>query len=140
MPTTKKSSSQIAQKVDVPKTKRKIRYIRNVEKLENIPDDVKEDLKRVAEKYVFRANDYYLDLIDWNDPDDPIRQLIIPRIEELEDWGKLDASNEAAVTVAKGVQHKYERTVLLLCNEVCGAYCRYCFRSVSLWTKTTRYP
>ena len=68
MPTTKKSSSQIAQKVDVPKTKRKIRYIRNVEKLENIPDDVKEDLKRVAEKYVFRANDYYLDLIDWNDP------------------------------------------------------------------------
>ena len=47
MPTTKKSSSQIAQKVDVPKTKRKIRYIRNVEKLENIPDDVKEDLKEL---------------------------------------------------------------------------------------------
>ena len=47
MPTTKKSSSQIAQKVDVPKTKRKIRYIRNVEKLDNIPDDVKEDLKEL---------------------------------------------------------------------------------------------
>ena len=128
MPTTKKAKSQIAQKTEVPKTKRKIRYIRNVEKLDNIPEDVKEDLKKVAEKYVFRANDYYLDLIDWNDPEDPIRQLIIPRVEELEDWGKLDASNEAAVTVAKGVQHKYERTVLLLCNEVCGAYCRYCFR------------
>ena len=26
------------------------------------------------------------------------------------------------------MQHKYEHTVLLLCNEVCGAYCRYCFR------------
>jgi KamA family protein len=26
------------------------------------------------------------------------------------------------------VQHKYRHTVLLLCNEVCGAYCRYCFR------------
>jgi len=26
------------------------------------------------------------------------------------------------------VQHKYPHTVLLLCNEVCGAYCRYCFR------------
>jgi KamA family protein len=32
------------------------------------------------------------------------------------------------VTVARGVQHKYPHTVLLLCNEVCGAYCRYCFR------------
>ncbi len=26
------------------------------------------------------------------------------------------------------MQHKYADTVLLLCNEVCGAYCRYCFR------------
>src|SRR5690606_24249483 len=51
-----------------------------------------------------------------------------PRVEELEDWGKLDASNEAAATVEKGVQHKYRDTALLLCNEVCGAYCRYCFR------------
>jgi hypothetical protein len=69
-----------------------------------------------------------LDLIDWNNPDDPIRQLIIPREGELSDWGVLDASNEQAVTVARGVQHKYTDTVLLLCNEVCGAYCRYCFR------------
>ena len=128
MPTTKGVPSQSESKPTTPKSKKKIRYIRNVDKLENIPEDVRADLQRVAEKYVFRANDYYLDLIDWKDPEDPIRQLIIPRIEELEDWGKLDASNEAAVTVAKGVQHKYERTVLLLCNEVCGAYCRYCFR------------
>lgn len=82
----------------------------------------------MAERYVFRANDYYLELIDWSNPNDPIKQLIIPRDEELSDWGKLDASNEDAVTVARGVQHKYTDTVLLLCNEVCGAYCRYCFR------------
>ena len=77
---------------------------------------------------MFRANDYYLNLIDWDDPSDPIRQLIIPRQEELNEWGKLDASNEESITVARGVQHKYVDTVLLLCNEVCGAYCRYCFR------------
>jgi KamA family protein len=53
---------------------------------------------------------------------------VIPREEELRDWGDLDPSNERAVTVARGVQHKYPNTVLLLCNEVCGAYCRYCFR------------
>jgi L-lysine 2,3-aminomutase len=29
------------------------------------------------------ANDCYLDLIDWDDPADPIRQLIIPREDEF---------------------------------------------------------
>lgn len=111
-----------------PFSGRKVRYIKHVDDLTNIPENVREELRKVSEKYVFRANDYYLGLIDWNDPKDPIRQLIIPRIEELDEWGKLDASNEKAVTVVKGAQHKYTRTVLLLCNEVCGAYCRYCFR------------
>ncbi len=111
-----------------PTTKTKVSYVRDIDKLENIPEDVRRDLKAVSEKYVFRANDYYLGLIDWEDPKDPIRQLVIPRLEELNDWGRLDASNEAAVTVTKGVQHKYRDTALLLCNEVCGAYCRYCFR------------
>lgn len=107
---------------------RRVKYVRDIDKIPNIPPAERAKLKRVAEKYVFRANDYYLSLINWHDPADPIKQLIIPREEELNDWGRLDASNEAAVTVARGVQHKYPHTVLLLCNEVCGAYCRYCFR------------
>jgi len=119
--------------VSLPQTKgpayrRRVRYVRRLDDIPSIPQAERERLRRVAEVYVFRANDYYLGLIDWADPADPIRQLIIPRVEELNDWGRLDASNEAAVTVAPGVQHKYPDTVLLLCNEVCGAYCRYCFR------------
>lgn len=107
---------------------RRVRYVQDIDKIPNIPPEDRARLKAVAKRYVFRANDYYLGLIDWNDPNDPIKQLIIPREEELNDWGQLDASNEQAVTVARGVQHKYTHTVLLLCNEVCGAYCRYCFR------------
>lgn len=121
-------AQEVLLSLTTPSERRKVTYVRDLSKLTQIPEDVRRDLERVAQKYVFRANDYYLELIDWNDPKDPIRQLIIPRIEELDDWGKLDASNEAAVTVAKGVQHKYRDTALLLCNEVCGAYCRYCFR------------
>lgn len=115
-------------KLSTPAERKKVSYVRDISKLENIPEEVRAELAKVSERYVFRANDYYLGLIDWKDPKDPIRQLIIPRVEELDDWGKLDASNEAAVTVAKGVQHKYRDTALLLVNEVCGAYCRYCFR------------
>ena len=107
---------------------RKVRYFRRVDDMPDIPQSVRDELREVEKRYVFRVNDYYLELIDWDDSRDPIKQLIIPRMEELKDWGELDASNEAAVTVAKGVQHKYHDTVLLLCNEVCGAYCRYCFR------------
>jgi KamA family protein len=115
-------------KVSGVDTSRRVKYIRSVDQIPNIPESEREKLKKVSERYVFRANDYYLGLIDWNDPNDPIKQLIIPRTEELNDWGELDASKESLVTVARGVQHKYPHTVLLLCNEVCGAYCRYCFR------------
>jgi lysine 2,3-aminomutase len=108
--------------------RKRVKYVRDLDQIPHIPPHERAKLKKVAEKYVFRANDYYLKLIDWDDPNDPIKQLIIPRGEELDDGRELDASNEQAVTVARGVQHKYPHTVLLLCNEVCGAYCRYCFR------------
>lgn len=107
---------------------RRVKYIRDISKVEGIPAEARKRLSAVSKKYVFRTNDYYLSLIDWNDPDDPIRRIVIPVEEELTGWGRLDASNEYAVTVAPGLQHKYPHTVLLLCNEVCGAYCRYCFR------------
>ena len=107
---------------------KRVKYVRKLDKIEQLSAEERDRLAPVTDRYVFRANDYYLGLIDWDDPADPIRQLIIPREEELTEWGKLDASNEEAVTVARGVQHKYTDTVLLLCNEVCGAYCRYCFR------------
>jgi len=107
---------------------RRAKYVCSIDQLSNIPSHERDRLKRVAQRYAFRCTDYYLGLINWDDPHDPIRQLIIPREEELTDWGDLDASNEAGVTVDHGVQHKYPDTVLLLCNEVCGAYCRYCFR------------
>ena len=107
---------------------RRVRYITRIDQIPEIPPDVAARLAPVVKRYVFRANKYYIGLIDWSDKNDPIAQLILPREEELNDWGQLDASNEAAITPVRGVQHKYTDTVLLLCNEVCGAYCRYCFR------------
>ena len=106
----------------------RVRYITKLDQLEGLSDDERQRLEPVAERYAFRLNDYYAGLIDWSRRDDPIRQLVVPRDDELEDYGALDASDENANTVARGVQHKYNDTALLLCNEVCGAYCRYCFR------------
>ena len=112
----------------IPPQRRGARYVIDIDELDRIPASEREALRRVASRHAFRATEYYLDLIDWNDPDDPIRRIIIPRPDELSDWGRMDASNEAAVTVLPGVQHKYPHTALLLCNRVCGGHCRYCFR------------
>lgn len=106
----------------------RVRFFNDLEAIPNVPSEEREQLKEVIERYAFRANDYYLTLIDWRDPNDPIRRLVIPCKDELNPWGELDASREQHVTVAHGVQHKYVNTVLLLCSQVCGGYCRYCFR------------
>lgn len=85
-------------------------------------------LEKVTNRFAFRATRYYLDLIDWSDPRDPIRRLIVPTQAELTQWGQLDPSNENSVTVAAGVQHKYTSTALLLATQMCMGFCRYCFR------------
>jgi KamA family protein len=77
---------------------------------------------------MFRTNDYYQKLINWDDPEDPIRRIVIPDRAELDTWGRLDASDEEEYTLVPGMEHKYEFTALLLVNDVCGAYCRFCFR------------
>ncbi len=106
----------------------KVRYITRLSQVEGLPEAERLRLEPVADRYAFRLNDYYIKLINWDDPDDPIRRLVVPDARELRDWGQLDASGEADYTPVRGCQHKYSDTALLLVNEVCGAYCRYCFR------------
>lgn len=106
----------------------KPRYVTKCEQLAELSNDERVLLAPVCARYAFRANSYYLSLINWDDPYDPIRRIIIPDQDELEDWGRLDASNESTHTVAPGTEHKYTDTVVLLVNNVCGGYCRFCFR------------
>jgi KamA family protein len=106
----------------------KVRYITRLSQIEQLSDAERKELEPVADRFAFRLNDYYAGLINWGDPNDPLRRLVIPQVAELRDWGKLDASDEASYTPVRGCQHKYTDTALLLVNEVCGAYCRYCFR------------
>lgn len=104
------------------------KYFIDVENLPHLSPREKAHLSQVQRRYRFRANAYYLSLIDWNDPNDPIRQLIIPHAHELEEWGQLDPSGEHRYTVMPGLEHKYASTVLMLVSNVCGGICRYCFR------------
>ncbi|MFE5320909.1 KamA family radical SAM protein [Paenibacillus sp. NPDC056579] len=104
------------------------KYITDIDRIKWIPEQERNRLKQITEKFVFRVNDYYLNLIDWSDPDDPIRKLVIPNEGELLEYGRWDASDEDTNYVVPGCQHKYRTTALLIVSEVCGSYCRYCFR------------
>ena len=103
-------------------------YITNISQVPQLTQAEREALVPVTSRFIFRSNSYYQQLIDWNDPNDPIRRIIVPLGDELEKWGRLDASDEVSYTVVPGLEHKYSDTALMLVNDVCGGYCRFCFR------------
>ncbi|MCD6282757.1 KamA family radical SAM protein [bacterium] len=106
----------------------KVKFLKDIRKVAQMPEDEQARLLRVQDKYRFLATDYYLGLINWEDPYDPIRRIVVPTEEETLSWGRRDPSNEALSTVMPGVQHKYSDTALFLASEVCGGQCRFCFR------------
>ena len=106
----------------------KPRYLTRLEQVHQLSASERKTLEPVTNRFNFRSNEYYQSLINWDDPFDPIRRIVMPDSFELYEWGELDASHEEVYTVAPGVEHKYTDTVLLLVNDVCGAYCRFCFR------------
>ncbi|MBN2247630.1 MAG: KamA family radical SAM protein [Coriobacteriia bacterium] len=107
---------------------RPARCIIDIDGLDRLSREKRSQLERVTTRFPFRANDYYLGLIDWEDPHDPIRRLVVPGLSELDSFGLEDASDEASNTRLPGLQHKYADTALLLVTDQCAAFCRYCFR------------
>ena len=85
-------------------------------------------LKKVADFHPMSITKYYLSLINKQDKNDPIKKLIIPSVEELNQEGSYDPSDEKSNTKQVGLQHKYKQTALILCTNECTAYCRHCFR------------
>lgn len=104
------------------------RYLTSVEQVPQLSDEEKKGLAEVTQRFAFRCSDYYLSLIDWDDPNDPIRRMVIPQVQENDDWGRMDPSDEKAYTILPGLEHKYNSTALLLVSGVCEGICRYCFR------------
>ena len=91
------------------------------------PDDL-ENIKKIHQEFPFSITPHYANLIDWNNPKDPLLLSVLPSLEELDRAGSLDISGESASTKELGVQSKYPSTALILPISACFSYCRYCFR------------
>ncbi|MDT8274263.1 MAG: radical SAM protein, partial [Desulfomonilia bacterium] len=105
--------------------------IRTIGELEHFLDfrlHEKKKLKKVIERHPMCIPRYYLSLVDRNDPNDPIRAMAVPSIDELDLHGSYDTSGEKENTKIPGLQHKYGQTALILSTNRCAMYCRHCFR------------
>lgn len=105
--------------------------VRDIEELRRYVDlapQEKEDLRQVVAQFPMQIPRSYLKLIDPSNPNDPIRKLVVPEARELRAGGLLDTSGEEDNVRVQGLQHKYRATALILTNNMCAAYCRYCFR------------
>ncbi|MBC8512196.1 MAG: KamA family radical SAM protein [Dehalococcoidia bacterium] len=107
--------------------------IHTVEELaELVPLTTREQaqIKLVTTKYPLSVTPHYLSLINFNDPDDPIRKQAIPSFQEiaLADIGLEDPLAEERDSVVPGLVHRYPDRVLMLLTNLCPMLCRHCTR------------
>jgi len=102
--------------------------IEELEQYVRITKEEKAQLEEITEIHPIRITKHVLELMDTDDPKDPIRKMYLPSLDELDLSGNYDTSGEADNTIVSGLQHKYSPTALLLSTNVCAIYCRYCFR------------
>lgn len=91
-------------------------------------------LSAVVERYQMLVSDYYLGLIDPDDPDCPIRKQALPDLAELVERPdeRRDPIGDAPHAPTPILVRRYPDRALLFPTFRCPMFCRYCFRKVAL--------
>lgn len=97
---------------------------------ELIPADRLREAEAVAERYAIAISPAISNLIDRNDPNDPIARQFVPDGAELNvtPEERDDPIGDLAHSRVEGIVHRYPDRVLLKAVHVCPVYCRFCFR------------
>ena len=87
-------------------------------------------LDAVAAHYAVALPPALAQLIDRNDPHDPIARQFVPDAAELDVQPQelADPIGDDAHSPVEGIVHRYPDRVLLKLTPVCAVYCRFCFR------------
>eukprot|EP00727_Mastigamoeba_balamuthi_P014643 m51a1_g9804 putative lysine -aminomutase (849) ;mRNA; r:1810274-1813909 len=74
---------------------------------------------------------HFASLINPDDPNDPIRLQVLPRMKEFQQHSEdiEDSLGEDAHMPVKGLVHRYPDRVLMLVSMTCASYCRFCTRN-----------
>ena len=84
----------------------------------------------VAARYAVALPEHLAQLIDPNDPCDPIARQFIPDPAELEQRAgeSADPIGDGVWSPVEGIVHRYPDRVLFKLTHICAVYCRFCFR------------
>ena len=90
-------------------------------------------MQEVLDNHPMNIPRYYLSLIKPGNPEDPIRKLAIPSVDELVVAGQMgettgDPYGDDKHNKGNGILHKYPYSALVVATEYCSMYCRHCFR------------
>jgi lysine 2,3-aminomutase len=109
----------------------RVNTLSDLESRINLTDVERAGVLLAGSKLAMSITPHFFNLIDKNDPDDPIRRQIIPRLEE--GWTApeelSDPCGEDSHMPVPGLVHRYPDRVLFLVTDRCASYCRYCTRS-----------
>ena len=88
------------------------------------------ELEKVAARYAIAVTPDIAELIDADNPDDPIARQFIPSADELKTQPSENADpiGDHAHSPVAGIVHRYPDRVLFKLVHVCAVYCRFCFR------------
>lgn len=102
------------------------------ELIRHIPLSAKdqEQIRLVITKYPLSVTPYYFSLIDWDNPDDPVRIQAVPSFKEigLAGIGMEDPLDEKGHSPVPGLVHRYPDRVLMVLTDICPMLCRHCTR------------
>jgi lysine 2,3-aminomutase len=95
-----------------------------------VADEKRAAVESAAAHYAVAVPPALADLIDRDDPYDPIARQFVPDAKELEIApGELtDPIGDDTHSPVEGIVHRYPDRVLLKLTPVCAVYCRFCFR------------
>lgn len=103
-----------------------------------LTDAEKEGIRQCRAIMPMKITRHYAALLERDNPDDPLRKLVIPSLEELmrySDDAEVDThKDEAKYQPVEGIIHRYPGKVLLMYTTACFAHCRFCFRSEKVAT------
>lgn len=88
------------------------------------------EIQRIAETYAVAISPHIAQLIDRDDPADPIARQFVPDAAELVTLPeeRADPIGDHAHSPVPGIVHRYSDRVLLKAVGLCPVYCRFCFR------------
>lgn len=110
--------------------RKSLRTPQDFAKIFQLTADEEKTLTQAESIFSYRSTLYYASLAKPEEPNDPIRRILLPSPQELKTNGQqlADPLGEDRHSPVPRLIHRYPDRVLFLVTDLCSVYCRYCTR------------